>query len=117
MIEGPKFTRGPWRSGIAIDRSNLIPILHDDPTPGAISSPLAKVVARMSRADEAWANACLIAAAPDLYEALTEAMNYIHSVSVQSQKGFEKIDRRIHMALAKARGEKASSGESSEVAP
>src|SRR5207248_140948 len=59
--------------------------------------------------EEITANANLIAAAPDLYEALTEALDLIDGLRYGLAQGYEpetRVARHISAALAKARGEK-----------
>lgn len=63
-----KGTPGPWR--VSEKRGDLIDIRHENNEPGAMSLNLAQVVARQSWLKEAEANARLIAAAPELLEAL-----------------------------------------------
>lgn len=63
-----KGTPGPWR--VSEKRGDLIDIRHENNEPGAMSLNLAQVVARQSWLREAEANARLIAAAPELLEAL-----------------------------------------------
>lgn len=99
-----KFTKAPWHVGAFIDKA-VIPIYHYHQEPGAISSPLAKVVARKSWEDEAWANAHLIASAPSMFDALEMAKSYIHTLPVQNSKSFTSIMKVINGALEKARGE------------
>ena len=65
-----KGTPGPWR--VSEKRGDLIDIRHENNEPGAMSLNLAQVVARQSWLKEAEANACLIAAAPELLEALQD---------------------------------------------
>ena len=68
-----KGTPGPWR--VSEKRGDLIDIRHENNEPGAMSLNLAQVVARQSWLKEAEANARLIAAAPELLEALQMIMN------------------------------------------
>lgn len=63
-------TPGPWR--VSEKRGDLIDIRHNDNGIGAISLNLAHVVARQSWLKEAEANAKLIAAAPELLDALQD---------------------------------------------
>ena len=66
-------TPGPWR--VSEKRGDLIDIRHNDSGIGAISLNLAHVVARQSWLKEAEANARLIAAAPELLEALQKMVS------------------------------------------
>ena len=66
-------TPGPWR--VSEKRGDLIDIRHNDNGIGAISLNLAHVVARQSWLKEAEANARLIAAAPELLEALQKMVS------------------------------------------
>lgn len=68
-----KGTPGPWE--VSEKRGDLIDIRHENNEPGAMSLNLAQVVARQSWLKEAEANARLIAAAPELLEALQLIMN------------------------------------------
>lgn len=68
-----KGTPGPWR--VSEKRGDLIDIRHNNNGIGAISLNLAHVVARQSWLKEAEANAKLIAAAPELLEALQELIS------------------------------------------
>jgi len=89
----PKFTPGPW-GNVDFALSNEI---------GTLKNPLIAVVQsrHCDSPDELRANAHLIAAAPDLYEALEELLTF-----VQAHNGGELMrveDARA--ALRKARGE------------
>lgn len=68
-----KGTPGPWR--VSEKRGDLIDIRHENNEPGAMSLNLAQVVARQSWLKEAEANARLIAAAPELLEALQDVIS------------------------------------------
>ena len=72
-MEKFKGTPGPWR--VSEKRGDLIDIRHNSNGIGAISLNLAHVVARQSWLKEAEANAKLIAAAPELLEALQFIIN------------------------------------------
>lgn len=66
-------TPGPWR---VAERCNcMIDVLHDNNANGAITKALCRVQARDSWILEAEANARLIAAAPDLLEALRDMVS------------------------------------------
>lgn len=71
-----KGTPGPWR--VSEKRGDLIDIRHNSNGIGAISLNLAHVVARQSWLKEAEANAKLIAAAPELLEALQRMVSKAH---------------------------------------
>lgn len=73
-----KGTRGPWR--VSEMRGDLIDIRHSHEGIGAISLNLAHVVVRKSWLNEAEANAKLIAAAPELLEALRQLRDYVEDV-------------------------------------
>ena len=68
-----KGTPGPWR--VSEKHGDLIDIRYNNNGIGAISLNLAHVVARQSWLKEAEANAKLIAAAPELLEALQFIIN------------------------------------------
>jgi hypothetical protein len=119
-----KATKGPWVIGLR--HQNKIPIHHEDLSPGAISSPLALVTARVTWLDEACANSHLIAAAPCMAGALEEAKSALIKIRECSMagasEGYSKPElwgealykshgdveaalRKIDTALARARGE------------
>lgn len=95
-----KGTPGPWFTGES--RRDLINVKHSSNRPGAMSLNLAHVVARQSCVEEAKANAHLIAAAPELLEALqtlNQAIDYGTSMDVvQAQEVAQDV-------IAKALGE------------
>lgn len=97
-MEKFKGTSGPWRVGER--RGDLIDIRHNNKGIGAISLNLAHVVARQSWLKEAEANANLIAAAPELLEALIKLVDVVddmvHGPSTDA----------AHAAINKALGEK-----------
>lgn len=72
-----KGTPGPWR--VSEKHGDLIDIRHENNEPGAMSLNLAQVVARQSWLKEAEANARLIAAAPELLEALRDMVALVKS--------------------------------------
>lgn len=76
-------TPGPWTA--QNNGRDIISIQHSNNDPGAISMTLAKVTARMTWRSQAEANARLIAAAPDLLEALKacdKAMSYMSEYDI-----------------------------------
>lgn len=92
-----KGTLGPWR--VSEKRGDLIDIRHNNNEPGAMSLNLAHVVARLSWLREAEANARLIAAAPELLEALQGCVALINGQG----RGCEL--QNAQEAIAKALGE------------
>lgn len=100
-------TPGPW---VVQERENyLIHIEHSLPhKPGAISLCLAKVVSRDTWVDESIANAKLIAAAPELLEALQEAREEVAYIASGMSHSLFKTNAakcclaRIDKAIAKA---------------
>lgn len=97
-MEKFKGTPGPWRVGER--RGDLIDIRHNNKGIGAISLNLARVVARQSWLKEAEANASLIAAAPELLEAL------INLVDVVDDMVHGPSTDAAHAAINKALGDK-----------
>lgn len=95
-----KHTPGPWTA--QNDGRDIISIQHNNNDPGAISMTLAKVTARMTWRSQAEANARLIAAAPDLIEALKacdEAMSYMSEYDIPIT-----LPDMVKAAIAKAIG-------------
>ena len=72
-----KGTPGPWRVSEKV--GDFIHIRHNNNEPGAMSLNLAHVTARSSWAREAEANAHLIAAAPELLEALQACLSWVNN--------------------------------------
>lgn len=94
-----KGTPGPWR--VSEKRGDLIDIRHNNNEPGAISLNLAHVVARLSWLKEAEANACLIAAAPELLEIVIHVRN-----CVENDGSYEPVNvEYFNKVIAKALGE------------
>lgn len=78
-----KGTKGPWRVSEKV--GEFIHIRHDNNYPGAMSLNLAHITARASWSKEAEANARLIAAAPDLLEALQNMVTaYEYEASIDN---------------------------------
>lgn len=104
-----KFTRGPWHTERALN--GRIAITHAHTEPGAISSPLAHVVARPSWREEAEANAALIRCAPTLYLAAENAANKmdqvardIDSIEPGEAETLRHAAKSLRQTLAIARG-------------
>lgn len=90
-----KFTPGPWQTHISEVRGDLCVISERAWICGEILNRV-----RSIPEEEARANAHLIAAAPDVYEALEAAAN-----SAGFQYMWPNTRSKIEAALAKARGE------------
>ena len=96
-----KGTPGPWR--VSEKRGDLIDIRHENNEPGAMSLNLAQVVARQSWLREAEANARLIAAAPELLEALQRCEVVLSVIPLEVCDVEDLLHARA--AIAKATGE------------
>lgn len=97
-----KGTQGAWR--VSEKHGEYIYIRHDNNEPGAMSLNLAKVVARQSWVKEAEANAKLIAAAPELLDALQKALQHVRNQATVDTAAFYMLEK-MHGAIAKALGE------------
>lgn len=100
-MEEFKGTRGPWR--VSEKRGDLIDIRHDNNEPGAMSLSLARVIARPTWVKEAELNASLIAAAPELLEALQLSISVIKNMAGPSQSKKAALEL-ANAAIAKALG-------------
>ena len=98
-----KHTPGPWR--VTARACNMIDVLHAVDSPGAITMALCRVQARQSWIAEAEANANLIAAAPDMLEALRKAVVLLAGACVHSPElGPNDTYEAVSAAIAKATG-------------
>ena len=93
-----KHTPGPWRVSARANR--MIDVLHSNNQKGAITHALCRVQARDSWVDEAAANARLIAAAPELLEALK---NMCEGFRILKDSDFPAL-AKARAAIAKATG-------------
>ena len=102
-----KFTPGPWVVYPETDGTEICAVNY---TPGL---PIRQIIARPDRGANWISNARLIAAAPDMYKELEEALNVFrfyqfhhaskgHSEKEQNNKQYAD---NIEKVLAKARGE------------
>ena len=96
-----KGTPGPWR--VSEKHGDLIDIRHNDNGIGAISLNLAHVVARQSWSKEAEANAKLIAAAPELLEALQKLLRKAYKQNWND--AYPEETQSAQAAINKALGE------------
>ncbi len=90
MERKEKFTPGPWAQGTAIYAGDVKVCLV--------------LFIGSERVGEEIANSYLIAAAPDLYEVLSDTVQFIGWDNAPESR-IERILDRIESALAKARGE------------
>lgn len=101
-----KGTPGSWR--VSEKRGDLIDIRHDNNEPGAMSLNLVHVVARQSWVREAEANAKLIAAAPELLEALQDMLSGWQYIRTQHGDlygvGWNRAEQKAVNAINKALG-------------
>lgn len=96
-----KHTPGPWRQ-------SLIRVQRE--ISGHLGKPIAYTTGKLVELDsiEDFANARLIAAAPQLLEALQEAYKYINGGSgQQTGLAFGALFDQVRAAIAKATGEAA----------
>ena len=98
MTDQPKWTPGPWR----YDRTNGSPTTGEHMIAGAKPGYLAEV--RDCGSGDVRANAHLIAAAPDMAEALEKALNFITNTESEMGETLPCGDA-ARAALAKARGQ------------
>jgi len=97
-----KHTAGPWR--VSQRSNNMIDILHGDRQPGAITAALCRVQARQSWIAEAEANARLIAAAPDMLQALRRAALAL-AFAAESSPAMMDDYKAVSAAIERATGE------------
>lgn len=110
-----KHTPGPW---VAQERSNSMIDIHHSfgNVKGAITLSLCRVQSRESWIDESKANAALIAAAPELLEALKLALKALDAIGDEMTVGERYTNAGQYLldslnparaAIAKATGESA----------
>lgn len=92
-------TPGPWDAARKQCHQDFIEITHRCEQPGAASKVLARVTVRACWKDEQEANASLISAAPELFEALEEI---VFDGILAHEPG---LLSRAKAAVAKATGE------------
>lgn len=97
-----KFSPGPWVQSLPAPGFRFA-----DTGDRIVQASDGFVVAMVihDRPPNAEPNAHLIAAAPELYEALEQAKSYIHALPIQNSKSFTSIMKVINGSLEKARGE------------
>lgn len=101
-------TKGPWQ---AMPRfQDHIEVRHSCPREGAASRVVARVTVRSTWENEQTANARLVAAAPDLLDALQAAFEYLDMIPESAAGGCDeavRIARKARAAIAKATGKQA----------
>lgn len=107
----PKFTKGPWRIGDADDFGDFV-VQHDGEALAIASVVNGGVKDYLGRTEEHVANAHLISAAPDMYEALLAAWEFISDEYYASNRPdgeafppeVRPVVSALSAALAKAMG-------------
>ncbi len=103
MMADARFTKGPWRLSDSGDNTWTV----CEPDKPFRHSHFATVSVGNMWGDEGKANARIIAAAPDLYEALCGMLEY--TADLNPAQGYPETDHEAvnaaRAALAKARGE------------
>jgi hypothetical protein len=97
-------TSGPWRTnGFAIDSETSRRDYGHKYKPDMRSRPVAQIISVSGEDEENKANARLIAAAPELLEALQDAMK----VAIHEEHPFRSWHNKAKAAIAKATGTNA----------
>lgn len=96
----PKWTPGPWRVMEPVALDYRAPLIYGADQKSLVANAEGGGPRRAVAAPEARANAFLIAAAPELYEALEECLREHGGFTIKGE-----CERRAVAALAKARGE------------
>lgn len=110
-MSNSKFTPGPWHAALYEDDQQKFFKIHDTPSGPGQFGPLAYPIARTyfeMPVDEA--NARLIAAAPDMLEALERVSELLDNIDADrlSKAEFanlEEIDEILGKAIRRAKGE------------
>ncbi len=104
----PKFTKAPWTACFTTE-SNVPVSFHIAASPHGSCLPILECrwpwKTGKERTEELTANAHLVAAAPELYEALEGAEDILSILFRKSDESAQVLLRRVQSALAKARGE------------
>ena len=98
MTDQPKWTKGPWPIKTTGDFKRIV--IGDGLVDGPGGYEVAEVYSDDCDRDEAMANAHLIAAAPDMAEALDGLLGLLDAGSLYEPQAYA-----ARTALAKARGE------------
>lgn len=98
MSDTPKWTRGPWK----IDATTLHFYIFGKPDNVA---SIIKPIGSPRGTEKALANARLIAAAPEMFEALEKLVGRVERMSSEEWEYTEEVRALARAALAKARGE------------
>ena len=91
----PAHTPGPWNLAPRYDKNGMI--VSDD-------GDICQVNDDVSSSEAELANACLIAAAPDLLRAVETAAEYFEEASIDDDNALPYLKQMQH-AIAEARGE------------
>ncbi len=104
----PKFTPGPWMvEPHADDFDGPISVVSEySMTQGRKTANwIAECDLQDDRVEENYANARLIAAAPDLYAAIAESLEYLDAMLGPCKAGCDCLLHGFHAAIAKAEGD------------
>lgn len=108
-MSAPKITAGPWTACFAHDGKGTIFSWHVTGSPHGSTHPvcgLASVSPMLRSYDEDRANAMLIAAAPDLYEACDLIEQVVAPSGLRhGNKELNDAIRKVRAALKKAEGQ------------
>lgn len=102
-----KYTPGPWKICKKFPHQKFIEVEHGDKhTKGAASLVIARVTCRTTWQEQQEANARLIAAAPELLEALQECVELLEFLSPEVRGGYspDGAYAKANSAIAKALG-------------
>jgi hypothetical protein len=109
---GPKHTPGPWypphlaRDDVKCDCETIFSLNTEEPVASVIwANPRDRFAVDYPSLEEAKANARLIAAAPDLLEALEALLVAVKQVPAMNHMRYDALGIKVNAALAKARGE------------
>jgi hypothetical protein len=96
-----KHTPGPWHAGSTTNPTAIGPITDNMGT-GTALLPVCHIADRT----EKHANARLIAAAPDLLEALKSVLESVPFAAYRGDGELEEVEQKVKRAIAKAEGGK-----------
>jgi hypothetical protein len=113
-VSAPAFTPGPWRIAKRGEDEAFYVVERDEPNEPSRHAYRVAHVLDYNELQQNAANACLIAAAPDLYAALAALLPAVDDEIEQRKfsgndedwSGLERLSSAAHAALAAAKGER-----------